>query len=70
MKSKTPELCVIGGERQALQLLWRRRGLSGRPVFPGGNGFGAASPRGEKAACNGQRPLQLDQPARFSSRLF
>ena len=54
MKSKTPELCVIGGGRYSR----------------GGNGFGAASPRGEKAACNGQRPLQLDQPARFSSRLF
>ena len=36
MKSKTPELCVIGGGAAALQLLWRRRGLSGRPVFPGG----------------------------------
>ena len=59
MKSKAPELCVIGGG--GLPEGWRSWA---------GDGFGTASPRGEKAACNGQRSLQSDQPARFSSRLF
>ena len=67
MKSKAPELCVIGGGAAGLAA---GAGLPEGWRSWAGDGFGTASPSGEKAACNGQRSLQSDQPARFSSRLF
>lgn len=58
MKSKTPELCVIGGGAAGLAAAVEAgAGFPAGRYSRAGNGFGAASPRGEKAACNGQRPL-------------
>lgn len=71
MKSKTPELCVIGGGAAGLAAAVEAARAFRQAGIPGGVTVLEQLPRvGKKLLGNGQRPLQLDQPARFSSRLF
>lgn len=71
MKSKTPELCVIGGGAAGLAAAVEAARAFQKAGVPGRVTVLEQLPRvGKKLLATGQRSLQSDQPARFSSRLF